>query len=651
MLSAAVLWSFFPVIVEISDAASNPFAFAIIIGFLHSIGISIFLIIFYRDFLTKNNFAHFKNMIRKDRNTIITEREKLNFGKIWNEHPYWFTLVGRLTTLFYALATRHVDTAIAAMIYESWVIWFVFLRNYDGRNTSEPNKSLRMGKQAYAFLILALLGIYFISYSRVGMLDNTLNIGILFALAASFCDALSVERSHKFGEMSQNQIAILGQNQSKFTLVFTLFAYITTTLIASSILSVLFISIPSFNTGNSLDSSIFYVMIPYSLIIVSLVAIQRRKSNISTRSLEINSIPYITPVLALIWLLLFTRLGQANTSIARLDLFLIGTSIIISVSLLTNIRSNEQRQQFGNAWLAMSIWIAGMVIFLRDPILDTWLNDNWLWSGRTDYFALLGLSATMFVLLLSFRRSGLTELSRKEENLAYSIFWKIGKLMKYSTIELRKFVRIYEERGGNLLSPSETEFDCNIKPKDALVLSSLLEVDMASPSDSLTKNKQIIEDNIDAFDNDINTMKKSELLAELDSLIRSKSVGRETSERLVLIAFAMMTIFLTIATRPSFLSWNGFVIDIFSVLFAATIAFLIINQFDLRRERHISIFSSERYLQSPWSTIWIPIIICACQLAIFVILFYGKWLSDWGWATEVAPTVRLAECLSICPPS
>ena len=141
MLSAAVLWSFFPVIVEISDAASNPFAFAIIVGFLHSIGISIFLIIFYRNFLTRDNFVHFKNMICQGRNTIITEKEKFNFKNTWNQHPYWFTLVGRLTTLFYALPTRHVDTAIAAMIYESWVVWFVFLRNYDGRNTLDPNKS------------------------------------------------------------------------------------------------------------------------------------------------------------------------------------------------------------------------------------------------------------------------------------------------------------------------------------------------------------------------------------------------------------------------------------------------------------------------------------------------------------------------------
>ena len=596
-------------------------------------------------------------MICKKSNTTIAEKKKNNFSKIWSQSPYWFTLFGRLTTLFYALATRYVDTAIAAMIYESWVIWFVFLRNYDGRSTSQQNKSFWMGKQAYAFLILALLGIYFISYSRVGMLDNTLNIGILFALAASFCDALSVERSHKFGEIAQNRIVELRQSRSESTLVFTLFAYITTTLIASIILLIFFISIPSFNTGNTLDNSIFYVMIPYSLVIVSLVAIQRRKANISTKSLEINSIPYITPVLALIWLLLFTRLEYANTSIARLDLFVIGTSIIISVSLLTNIRSEEQRQQFGNAWLAMSIWIAGMVIFLRDPILGNWLNENWLWSGRTDYFALLGLSATMFVLILSFRRSGLVELSRKEENLAYSIFWKIGKLMKYNAAELREFVKIHErkrrknseELNDNLSTLSEMELNYNIDSTDASVLSELLEVDMASPSaDLLTKSKRIIEDSIDKFNTDINTIEKAELLAELDSLIRSKSVGKEISERLVLIAFAIMTVFLTIATRPSFLSWNGFVIDIFSVLFAATVAFLIINQFDLRRERHISIFSSERYQKSSWSTIWIPIIICACQLAIFVILFYGKWLSDWGWAMEVAPTVRLAECLSIC---
>ena len=166
---------------------------------------------------------------------------------------------------------------------------------------------------------------------------------------------------------------------------------------------------------------------------------------------------------------------------------------------------------------------------------------------------------------------------------------------------------------------------------------------------------------------------------ELSELVRSKQLGRNSTELMVLVGFALATIFITITTRPGFTTWNGFIIDLFSILFASTIVFVTYNLFEQRSKRNISIFDRKVFEfdlqnsdtaelsdytnevksnsdQKNRSEALIPSIVCIVLLSIFAFLLFVKWheTSDqFNWYNEICPTVSIDHAVEIlgqqCP--
>ena len=73
--------------------------------------------------------------------------------------------------------------------------------------------------------------------------------------------------------------------------------------------------------------------------------------------------------------------------------------------------------------------------------------------------------------------------------------------------------------------------------------------------------------------------------ANLDRLIQSRQYGYGFGELVALVVFGITTVVLTLAARPRLTDSAYFLTESFSMLFAATITFLLFNLIDVSRER------------------------------------------------------------------
>lgn len=624
---ATLVWSLLPLAIELSGVGGTPFVFFTIYGFTMAIGLAFYLM-FWQSTDVKASVVEVWKARKGDKNS-----------NWWDKYAFWLTVIGRFGIPIYAWSTQFIDTAVAAVLIESWALWYLLLDLINNKNktTYKEKEYFTSTTIKITLFILCLFGLSFVNFSRDAEINSFANLGILLAIIAAFLSALNIDRSIKVGnEVKKFYESNTQTGNDNSELIYS----ITSVAISSFVVGVAGIAILFFQNifGNSqvLDFSFsqFFWVIAIGAIVNPIAIIYTRKANIARENqyVEINAITYAAPLLSLVLLLLFT-----TVEINRFDFYLIGTTIVIVSNILLNIENRETG--WGLKGLVVSLWLSGTFIHIRDGLwrgaLGNIFTDNWLWSGSTDYFALLGLSATIFILVLSFRRLRILELTRKEEEVALDIFWKIGLLKNYTTLQLNAFLE-------NLKTEKDDNMKANgIKMTDSEQLECIVKIDQSSPGEDLKKEKTKLENSINALSFNVTSFEKAEILKQIDLLVYSKSQGRDILEPLILVAFSLLTISISIGTRPYFEDWNGYMIDVFSILFVSTIAFLTINLFDLRKERSASVFKYNNVIANKWTNTQIPILLCLFIFITFLILLYGKWFSDWSWASEVTPTLRI----------
>lgn len=299
--------------------------------------------------------------------------------------------------------------------------------------------------------------------------------------------------------------------------------------------------------------------------------------------------------------------------IARWDTFIIGTVIILATNIILHARNQSgiyrEKSKLGLTSLVLSIWLVGVIVLYRDRFLGSWIG-QWEWNGSTDYYSLLGLSATVFILILSFRTLQINDMKRLEDQLTFSLTRKV-EVIEWNTEkfeELKEVITVMDKsKPGKKLDDSKEELRQYFRNKDGL-----------------------------------EKMELAKILEEIDYLVHSKSRARTITEPLVLCSFAVITAIISLLTRPCFIEWNALINDIFSILFVSTIIYLTINLVDQKRERSqpiIDIKSSET--SNSWVDISLPIGVCTFLLLTFCALLYGKWLGDWSWTSElVSQTIK-----------
>ena len=657
-------WSLMPLTVAVSGAGDRPFLFAAIFSLFSAVGLILYLVLFKRDYLHIGLGEQFQQQIKPKStnpksansasvNGVTASGEGVTDGantdenmSFWDKKVLWLTFIGRFEVLLFAWSTQFVDTAVATIIYELWVIWFVFFRS---RSVNRDSGKQKIASQSWIYLALAAVGLIFVNIAQNGTISSLAYQGLALAFAASILAALQIERPLRYGEIaaerhltkqanlrygeiaekrelteqaSQPQAANTATDPSAkdkegdIALVHTLFVIIVTTLISSVVNAAIFL----FRLAN--DSSKFdYTTsqitwtIAGGIVIGSAVFIFNRKGNhLAKEAPDLNAIAYATPVLAIIWLLAWNRID-----IARFDMFIMGAALIVAVNLMINFKADLNRVGF--QWLVASIWIAGVAIYFRDWV-GSLSSVSWLWEHEiVDYYTIVALSVTVFTLILAFRASRLVQRTQDEEKLAFSLY-------------------------RNLESLGEQEAAVQI-----------VEIDKSQSIDELVKFHSHVDSVISEVDNSLLPIsEKAKLRSDLDSLATSKTRNRDLSEPIVLIIFAFIAVSLTVFTRPIVSNeaeeWVGFLLECFSVLFSATIIFLTVNLFDIMSERKISIFEMFHAKANPFwkqekmpktssglisSYIWqrrISAFLVLSMVALFGLLLWSKWLGA-DWLVEV----------------
>ena len=497
MFIATISWGLYPLGVSLSNAGDNLLAFTVIVTLTSSMSLIMYLLIFKRRYLNRSEWSNFIDIIKAKQDIQSNSR----FTQFWNKHLLLAIVIGRCGDYIFAWGTRYIDTAVATVIFETWVIWYIIMHLLD--KNDRPTTTLKKGLlPTFVFIFFAFLGVAFVVFSQEGIIDITINIGIIIILLGAVINAANTDRSIKFGEIASENYSkknLEANNSEERRLVYTLMIIATANIIVGSSTSAIIIS-QSIFTRNKLIPNISMIELYWSMatgfIVIGFTVLFLRKALVATVSQEVLSIHYFAPFLALIFLSVFTTIA-----IARLDWFIIGSGIILTVNLFLNTESSEEN--LGLSWFAISIWVTGVVVLFRDSWFGNWLNNEWLWSGSTDYFALLGLSTTVFILIFSFRTLRTVDRIRQEEQSAFSVYWKIRLLKGQNAEELNSIIKI--DKSKSLEQLHEIEKD--------LLLS------LEKPIEGAGKIDQAI------------------VLGELDMLVHSKTKGRDIIEPIVLISF------------------------------------------------------------------------------------------------------------------
>ena len=372
-------------------------------------------------------------------------------------------------------------------------------------------------------------------------------IGSVLAIFAAWAGALEAAFNFRWGASLSQELVILGRLEKVDPQV-DLFCVVVAFAIASTISTPIHAA-AGLLTGESITLGVFVTAVGIGGFVQAMSSISYRASILRTDNLGINAMGYAIPILSLFWLALFSLVN-----VDRVDYLIIGAAAIITANLLINF---EAEIRFGFKALILTLWICGAFVYLRDDLLQHLPFDGWMWSGDF-YFEALALSATVFTLILSFRVARLVTRTQDEDNRVFSLFQSLNLLARRGLIDssIRDYIRAMD----GSQSPEELQNAYN----QAKLCFAQLDTANLAPTDQV---------------------QLAEAEAQLNTLAHSRQQGIEFGELFSLIIFGGITVFLALLSRPDVSDWTGFLIDIFTVLFSSVIVFLIVNVWDLQRDR------------------------------------------------------------------
>ena len=470
------------------------------------------------------------------------------------------SVVAAFNFALFAWSTRLIDVSVAAILFETWPILLILLMTRlfpGGARYREPAPEMLL------LLVLSLAGFAFVVVGQAGGFANiqtgglsALVIGVVLAGAGAVATSFTAF-SFRWGTDVVHAIpseARQGIGEHSLEMFGVLVAF----FIANTVAAVLN-GYAGMNTGEAMDSRTLLHAVVLGAAINGIANVAWRKANLITDNLGINALANTTPVLSLVWLFLFFQVAPE-----RPDYLIIGTVGIITVNLLIN---SEAEIRFGFKALLLGLWACGAFVYLRDDVLQYLPFGEWQWPGET-YFGALGLSATVFTLLRSFRVARLSTQTQDEDNRLYSLFQNLDLLARRNVID--QSVRVHILAIDYAVTPEELQ-DAYQKIRGCLA-----QAVASNPSP---------EDLADL----------AEAETQLNVIAHSRQQGIEFGELFALIIFGGITVFIGLASRPGVTGWIGFLVEMLVVLFSAVIFFLIINVWDLHRDRAGEILEKRLY--------------------------------------------------------
>ena len=573
MLLAVLCYSFMPLAVELSGSKEHPFLFNM--GWRGGIAIM------YGLFLSARFSRLFFNW------TVW----KLIINRVFS-FDILLVMVAYFNIALFAMSIRHLDVSAAIMLAAISPVVMIFATRFAPLDNADNYAAAQGGQTTEKditwsrlfFISLGLAGAAFIIFGQLALespgtsssSDDTttwlLILSILLAVGSAIIYGLN-RRALKWGAglrsvLPDNIVEGSGYSPVSVDLFCSTAAGFIATLAVVPLCWLIGIS-----SGESIyanETIPIHEIIPVNVLILIVIAgaltypvagIAWRQANIIARNPGINAFEQIRPVFSLLWLLPFSLI-ETQGYLAEIgihiqaDYLIIGVVVIIIANLLINF---EAEIRWGFKALMIALGACGTFVYFRQSIFESLEIGNESWVAH-HYFEVVGLSATIFTLLLAFRVANLVSRSHAEESQTFSLFRKLEMFAKRGVI-------------------------------DPAVLECVIRIDaprnQADLKEAYSQARGYFTSAVDLDDVE-ERLVLNEAEAELDAMARSKQLGLVLGELFALIIFAGITIFFALLSRPGTEHpFSEFLVDVFAMLISAVIIFLTINVWDLHHERGV----------------------------------------------------------------
>ena len=530
MALGVVIWSLAPLAIDALGGAANPFIIALIWKGCTAGGVALILLLRYQDLL-------------------LDARAR---SVIWNHARSWtfaLMVICDLDILLFVWAMRLIDVSVATILFETWPIILIVAAVtlfHQTRRYQETTTAIILP------LVAAFAGLLFITFSQAaddGQNPLQLGAGMLLAALAAVGRGGGVALTLRWGAELRVLLERTPVGARREGGDLELFGALLVRSLAVVPLLPVLASIGVVAGGElTTQGALVFLLASFAIGVPS--AVLFRWANLLTSNLGINSLGYATPVLAVSWLFLLSRVD-----VARPDFLIVGTVAILAANLLINFQA-EIRLGFRS--LIVAIWACGTFVHFRSELADYLGLGDWAWKSG-EYFTAVTLAATVFTLILSFRIARITTRMADETNRAFSLFSRIDLLATRGAIA--------DEVRDHLL-----RIDAH--------------ADAADLRDAYDAARRDIRRAYVEAPNDEDRRELAEAAAEVDALAHSRQEGQDFGEYVALVVFAAITVALVLSSLSAGASgWDGFMIEMFTILFPAVIIFLVVNVWDLQRER------------------------------------------------------------------
>ena len=587
MLVVVLGISLVPLVFDLGQASERPFLFNAGWRLGVALGCLVCLAVFYR--------------------RLLLNRAILS--SVLHRLPRWalvLAALGNCEYMLFAWATQYMDIAAVTVIYEVWPILLILLVE---RLYRREGRFRAVGGGTVSLLLIAFIGIVFVVVGQAGSIGGLssndgqnwgLITGLALAVGAALLAPLMAFGFRWGSDLAAELASSSSDHESKPSL--EMFCAIVAFLVSSSGAAV-------FNTGAGLISGetiglrVLTISVVGGALTNAIAGIAWRKVNFTTTNLGINALAYMTPVVSLSFLAMFSQV-----EIPRPDYLVIGMVAVVAANLLINF---EAEIRWGFRSLILALGACGAVVYLRDEFYAIAGLEGWEWNAtKGGYFEALGVAATVFTLLLAFRVARLVSRTRDEDGMTLSLFHRLKALAARGAVT-RDFsyliLDIHCERGPALRR-------------------------------AYVEAQESVDESLKRTDDAAIRAELTMVASDIDRLSHSKNQGINFGELCSLLIFSGITVVLALCSRPEVSGFNGLLIEAFSMLLGTVVIFLTVNVWDLQSDRsaRILIFSSGRGVyEVDFSTSterafeqWVSILVGLGVAVFYLVLLGHKWL-DW----------------------
>ncbi len=523
------------------------------------------------------------------REPTLDIRKYVSAKELFNGMKTWRLLIVAVAAFEYVLyveSAQKIEIAVTTIIADLGPIFFILTLALEDRlSTIEPT-SKKLRPDSYLMFSFAFLGVLLavvsISNGFHGLDSDSIR-GVMLAGGSAILGGCTAFTRRWARDLRNRVTGVDVQEGSKDDLPFAMVGYAATRAIAALVCVAISLSI---HHEFDIDGLGILLAVGIGIVPVFLGDILWRTASVLTERIGAAQLIYLSPAASLVLLVWLTEVR-----VDRLDYLVFGTSIVIASSLLLelNPESVEDRQAlYGFKALVIATWAYGFMVYLRDAEAGISIP---VWKS-SDYWAILALASTTFVLILSFRISRITQRTRMEEQLMTSLLRRL---------QLAARDGIFDHGSDDSQDAATTEDRPQIENsiiQDMITIRTAFSPKQLNGSYMNLRNRFRIAWKRKDLDFD-NRQALASLEADLDLVTYSRQHGQEFGELSAIVVFGVVTMALSILVDPGLTGWPGAISDMVLVLFGATIAFLIVNLRDLRLQRTTRIFEVERGTKPP----------------------------------------------------